>query len=117
MNSVIDHFSSLFTKEDVFFNCWPSYRVCHVPSNKHQDLCKLPNSKEIEQTIKEMNPWKALGLGGVHVAFFQHFWEIIKSGVTSHIVDMFAGINEIGPCNQTIFHLLPKQKRPKFPAD
>lgn len=38
-----------------------------------------------------MHPWKAAEPDGIHAAFYQHFWGIIKKEATDLIIDLFMG--------------------------
>lgn len=42
-------------------------------------------AKEVGQALKQMNPLKALGLDGMPLLFFQHFWPTSGEVVTKTV--------------------------------
>lgn len=56
---------------------------------------------KIEDTLKGMKPWKALGPNGMHVVFLQQFWDVAKMKVCQHIINLFTGIKSMENFNIT----------------
>lgn len=66
-------FQHLFSREEMNFFRWPDIQVPHLLWEEIQELCKISEMDEIENTMKSLSPWKAPGPNGVHAAFFQRF--------------------------------------------
>lgn len=78
----------------------------------------VPLTKEgVEHAIFHKKWLVALGLDGLTTIFFQKFWDIIGSDVTTHVLNILN--NSSNPCNnnQTFIFLIHKFKRPKLSYD
>ena len=65
---------------------------------------------EIQEALDQMAPLKALGPNGMPPLFYQHFWGIMKSKVTSTILDWPNASKLPYPINHTFVTLIPKVK-------
>ncbi|GLT73842.1 hypothetical protein SLA2020_456740 [Shorea laevis] len=92
------YFSLLHSFYDSF-SCIPQGPIS--TEDKWTTLCSPPSDLEIWSAIKAMKPWKAPGPDGLHAAFFQKFWNLIKDKVGQEIRLVFT--------SGTIPHIL-KQK-------
>ena len=67
---------------------------------------------EIQEALDQMAPLKAPGPDGMPPLFYQHFWGIMKSEVTSTILNWLNAGKLPYPINHTFVTLIPKVKNP-----
>ncbi|KAK3207109.1 hypothetical protein Dsin_021155 [Dipteronia sinensis] len=55
--------------------------LSHIPhlvtDNDNENLCRIPSSTEIKETIFSMDPNSAPGPDGFPGSFYQHFWDLV----------------------------------------
>lgn len=74
-------------------------------------------SHEVERALKQMHPTKALGLDGMPLLFYQHFWPTIGNVVTKTVINFLnRGIIPL-KFNETHIVLIPKVKNPQLVTD
>ncbi|GKU87915.1 hypothetical protein SLEP1_g2242 [Rubroshorea leprosula] len=84
-----------------------------IDDSKWGSLSSLPTDTEIWATIKSMGPWKALGPDGLHVAFFQQFWDLIKDKLCHEIRLVFSMGIISEAWNASLIALVPKVQNPE----
>ena len=60
-----------------------------------------------------MGPYKAPGLDGILVCFFQNFWDIVKTDVCNVVQAFFHSGSLLKVFNQTFINLIPKIPNPE----
>ena len=60
-----------------------------------------------------MKPYKAPGINGLHVGFFQRFWLVVEESVKKEVKEMFLSQKIPEYLNQTLIALIPKQIGPE----
>ncbi|KAA3462946.1 non-ltr retroelement reverse transcriptase [Gossypium australe] len=68
---------------------------------------------EIQEVVKSMAPLKAPGIDGFPALFFQRYWDIFGSDVSSYCLVVLKGEVDMGEINKTHIVLIPKVDRPK----
>lgn len=52
--ALLEYFSNLFSKEQVYLHIWPDFHVIVLPEHLREGLCRLPDEFEIFQVIHDM---------------------------------------------------------------
>ena len=60
-----------------------------------------------------MKPYKAPGIDGLHVGFFQRFWLVVGESVKKEVKEVFLSQKAPEYLNQTLIALIPKQIGPE----
>ncbi|XP_026410320.1 uncharacterized protein LOC113305515 [Papaver somniferum] len=93
----------------------------HIPSvitnQENERLIAIPTEKQILDTLKSIDPWKAPGPDGFPRGFYLTQWETIKDDVVSMIQDLFRTGFVSKKLNQTRLMLVPKENTPRSRAD
>ena len=79
----------------------------------NQTLTGEFGEEEVLAALKQMAPMKAPGPDGMPPLFFQHFWNIVESDVTSSILSWLNSGILPHPLNHTFVALIPKIKNPE----
>lgn len=115
--AIIDHFKSFFAKED---KSRPTLRCSNLPKLSRAEATELEvpfSEEEIWEVIKSCDGNRAPGPDGFNLAFFKHFWPVIKEDV----IRFFAEFHETGRLvrglNAAFICLIPKQNQPESVVD
>ncbi|XP_023912416.1 uncharacterized protein LOC112024003 [Quercus suber] len=73
------------------------------------DIDEVPSDGEIWSALKSMKPYKAPGIDGLHVGFFQRFWLVVGELVKKEVKWVFLSQKIPEYLNQTLIALIPKQ--------
>ena len=76
-------------------------------------MANIPSDGEIWNALKLMKPYKAPGVDGLHVRFFQRFWLVVGDSVKREIKEVFMKQKVPEYLNQTLIALIPKQPSPE----
>ena len=76
-------------------------------------MANIPSDGEIWNALKLMKPYKAPGVDGLHVGFFQRFWLVVGDLVKREIKEVFMKQKVPEYLNQTLIALIPKQPSPE----
>ena len=84
---LIQYYSELFTTSSLI----PYQGVLHqipqvIIDDMNQELTSRFKEWEVNQTLKQMAPMKALGPDGMPPLFFHHFWPMIEGDVTHSVL-------------------------------
>ncbi|GKV06468.1 hypothetical protein SLEP1_g18364 [Rubroshorea leprosula] len=112
---VSSHFKGLYTTSlahsfhDSFINVHSGPIV--DPTSWHM-LNIPPFDSEIKQAIFSMKPFKAPGPDGLHVAFFQKFWFVVKNKLCNEIRNIFNSGVMPESWSASLITLIPKINKP-----
>ena len=112
--------------KDIFINGFERlYRidqeVCHktldrilvggnyLSESEARNLAETPSDAEVLFALKSMKAFKAPGLDGLHVGFFQRFWLIVGESVKFEIKKIFRTKKIPEHLNRTLIALIPTQ--------
>ena len=76
-------------------------------------LCSEFEAWEVEFALKQMAPLKAPGLDEMPPLFYQNFWSLVGSDVTTSILYYLNSGSLPTPLNHTFITLIPKTKNPE----
>ena len=76
-------------------------------------LCSEFEAWEVETALKQMAPLKVPGPDGMPPLFYQNFWSLVGSDVTTSILYYLSSGSLPTPLNHTFISLIPKTKNPK----
>ena len=71
-------------------------------------LLKIPSEEEIQRTISEMNPLKALEPDGMPGLFFKKFWHIVRNQLIQIVQSFFRDGWLLKDMNKTFITPIPK---------
>ncbi|KAK5846146.1 hypothetical protein PVK06_002417 [Gossypium arboreum] len=69
--------------------------------------------EDISYAIKMMAPLKAPDIDGFSAIFFQRYWHIFESKISSYCLSILNRESEMGDINKTRIVLIPKAHKPK----
>lgn len=81
------------------------------------DIERPLTDREIKEAAFSMGPFKAPGIDGLHVVFFQSQWDNIGGSVCRFVKDVFLNPAHIREVNQTLLVLIPKVDNPESIKD
>ncbi|PNY14016.1 ribonuclease H [Trifolium pratense] len=110
--TLVDHFQSLFTKQDTQ-NINETVQVVkgRINNKMFQELSKEFTKDEVFQAIKDMKSLAAPAL------FYHNYWEIIGEEVTNMVLDVLNNNGDPSHLNSTYICLIHKIKNPSSPSD
>ena len=112
---ILAHFNMLFTSNMLHAPLHPPSLINHN-SLSHDIQITLNgevNGLEIKSAIFSFKPYKAPGLNGFHLVFFQRYWNIVGLSVISFIKTIFQSKKVPENLNSTLICLIPKTERPE----
>ena len=83
-----------------------------VMPEMNQILINQFTKEEVETTLKQIHLTKALGPNGMSVIFFQKYWDVIGTDVTSMVLNVLNCNMSIIEINKTNITLVPKTNSP-----
>ena len=69
-------------------------------------------AKEVRVALQQMHPTRAPGPDGMLAIFYQKYWNIVGSDVTSMVLNVLNLDNPMTELNKTNITLVPKVKQP-----
>lgn len=104
-----DEFTNLF-KEERTMQCQGlrDFIPTVISADQNERLSRIPDSKEIFEALRSINPTKALGPNGMFAVFFQHFWNIVGNDDTRTIQNIFRHDRFPHGLNDAHMVLIPK---------
>jgi hypothetical protein len=109
----LNNFKNVFHEEEVEFP-WDLKNLI-PPSLSEMDndeLCKLPTSQEIKETLFNMASQKAPGPDGLLVLFYKTYWHIVGINVVNAVRDFFLSGKMHKEVNNSLIVLIPKIQNP-----
>ena len=88
-----------------------------VPDHSASHLSRPFSKVELHHALFQMHPTKAPGPDGKPALFFQKFWPVVGPSVTSAVLGVLNGVDEISHINHTFIVLIPKIKNPKLMSE
>ena len=115
---MIEYYNTLFsTSNPTSLN----EAVANVPKvvtvDMNNNLIRDFRDEEVEQAIKQMAPSKALGPDGMPPIFYQKYWHVVGSDVTTAVLSCLNSGRLLKSINHTFITLIPKVKNPKKVID
>ncbi|XP_019150238.1 PREDICTED: uncharacterized protein LOC109147056 [Ipomoea nil] len=104
--------SSLTVNDDFFESIQP-----RVTAAQNEGLLRPFEESEIKAALFSMYPDKAPGPDGMNPGFYQHFWDVVGSDVSSFIVNCLNNCSLPNRLNETNIILIPKKKTPEMVSD
>ena len=83
-----------------------------VTPKMNQSLIKQFTKEEVETALKQMHPTKAPGPDGMSAIFFQKYWDVIGTDVTSMVLNVLNFNMSITKINKTNITLVLKTNSP-----
>ncbi|XP_059076532.1 uncharacterized protein LOC131875853 [Cryptomeria japonica] len=83
-------------------------RVLSIDQNRM--LAAIPSNEEIKKVVFSFDGNKAPSLDGLPMFFFQNFWDIVESDVSSDVKEFFGARSLLKELNATFIVLIPKKK-------
>ena len=115
VEEVKDIFTSSFIKlcqtEQVYCNITPQWNTkwgAKLSLEEARGLSFGPSDKEIRTALKSLKPYKAPGIDGLHVGFFQRFWLIVGDSIKREVREAFISQKVPKYLNQTLIALISK---------
>jgi hypothetical protein len=84
-----------------------------VTVDMNEELLKPYNEQEVKEALFQMFPTKAPGPDGFPAHFFQRHWELCGSEITSVVLRMLNGSEDLSCINETLIVLIPKVASPE----
>ena len=112
MDILLSGFKELYQTQHLTSISTTNFELNWVVALLDEDSCKLssiPSNLEILRALSSLKPYKAPGIDGLHVGFFQHFWHILRPSVTEEILTIFTSKHIPSYLNQTLVALIPKR--------
>ena len=81
-----------------------------VTLKMNHDLINEFTKEEVELALKQMHPAKAPGPNGMLAIFFQKYWDIVGSDISSMILNALNSNMSLAEINKTNITLIPKTK-------
>lgn len=112
----LDSFKKLYQLKQIFFpieHPWSSNWCASLDEEEAIVLAHTPSDEEIWGALKSMKPYKAPGVDGLHVGFFQRFWILVVDLVKKKVREIFESQSVPPYLNQTLIVLILKQVKPE----
>ncbi|XP_019191056.1 PREDICTED: uncharacterized protein LOC109185569 [Ipomoea nil] len=104
--------SSPAINDDFFESIQP-----RVTAIQNEGLLRPFEESEVKSALFSMYPDKAPGPDGMNPGFYQHFWDVVGTDVSSYIVNCLNTCSLPGKLNETNIILIPKKKTPEIVSD
>ncbi|XP_019168052.1 PREDICTED: uncharacterized protein LOC109163801 [Ipomoea nil] len=117
-NIILDYYRGIFkssspTINDEFFATIQP-RVTPV---QNEGLLRPFEVIEVKSALFSMYPDKAPGPDGMNPGFYQHFWDVVGTDVSSYIMNCLNTGSFPSKLNETNIILIPKKKNPEMVSD
>ena len=108
---IIQHFSTLFQSSNLNAIEEVMAHIPRVVTEEMNDWLVIDfHPKEVQFTLFQMHPSKALGPDGMTAFFFQKFWHIVGADVTNAVLSCLNSGIILQNINITHIALIPKTK-------
>ncbi|XP_019159989.1 PREDICTED: uncharacterized protein LOC109156592 [Ipomoea nil] len=117
-NVILDYYRGIFnssspTVNDDFFGSIQS----RVTGTQNESLLRPFEESEVKSALFSMYPDKAPGPDGMNPGFYQHFWDVMGTDVSSYILNCVNTCSMPDKLNETNIILIPKKKTPEMVSD
>lgn len=106
-------FASLKTQQDEILSLVQS----QITMEQNQYLLEPYTADEVKEAIFSVHPDKSPGPEGMNPTFFQRFWSIVGSNVTSAFLHVLNTCSMPPNLNDTVIVLIPKEDPPEHVTD
>ena len=86
--------------------------LAKVSGEMNDSLVRNFSIEEVRVALQQMHPTRAPGLDGMSAIFYQKYWNIVGSNVTSMVLNVLNLDNPMTELNKTNITLVPKVKQP-----
>lgn len=83
-----------------------------LSSEDNKRLCNLVTLAEIQNIVKNINPYKTPGPNGIQVIFYHNYWNIVGDEVCRFVKNCFLDESVPKEINRTLIALIPKIDQP-----
>uniref|UniRef100_A0A803P1S7 Reverse transcriptase domain-containing protein n=1 Tax=Cannabis sativa TaxID=3483 RepID=A0A803P1S7_CANSA len=114
-NVICDYYTSLFTSDGVdpdSLNEILTTVPATITQEMNRSLTTPFTSNEVYEALQSMSPDKSPGCDGMSAMFYQHYWNIVGSSVTSLVLGVLNDGNNLTDLNKSIITLIPKVANP-----
>uniref|UniRef100_A0A803NML1 Reverse transcriptase domain-containing protein n=1 Tax=Cannabis sativa TaxID=3483 RepID=A0A803NML1_CANSA len=114
-NVISDYYTSLFASDGVdpdSLNDILTTVPTTITHEMNQSLTTPFTSNEVYEALQSMSPDKSPGCDGMSAMFYQHYWNIVGSSVTSLVLGVLNDGNNLTDLNKSIITLIPKVANP-----
>ena len=94
-----------------------NFSCCFLSEEERGWMGRVVDKEEIKADLWALKPFKALGLDGLHVDFFQYFWRDVQVSVCHEVKKAFSLGVVPEFLNTTLITLIPKCNNPKSLAN
>lgn len=117
-DNFVTYFQKLFSAGDGL-NMGPVLQLiqARVSDRSASQLSRPFSAVEVHHVLFQMHPTKAPGPDGKPALFFQKFWPVVGPIVTSAVLGVLNGVDEISYINHTFIVLIPKIKTPQLMSE
>ena len=91
---------------------WPSF----LGNEEARTLCANLTRLEVKKGLGSLKPLKAPGPDGIHVGFFQAYWQQVGTSVVNEVFKVFQSSTMPPHLNETLITLIPKHLGADFLA-
>ena len=85
-------------------NIWPSF----LGNEEDSTLCANLTRLEVKEGLGSLKPLKAPSPDGIHVGFFQVYWQQVGTSVVNEVFKVFQSSTMPSHLNKTLITLIPK---------
>lgn len=111
--AILDYFSNLFKAADNVGSMeFLDGLAGRVTFDMVEQMDKPFLIEEVEVTLKQMHPTKALGPDGMSHLFYQKYWSVVGKDVADAVLHSLNSFQFPSALNHTYDNLIPKKKKP-----
>jgi hypothetical protein len=115
---MIEYYTTLFTTSNPTHLAEATSEVQKVVTMEmNNTLTREFRAEEVEQAIQQMAPSKAPGPDGMPPIFYQKYWHVVGSDVTTAVLSCLNSGSLLKSINHTFITLIPKVKNPEKVTD
>lgn len=114
---IVEFYKQLFTSTPGDMGPILSHVQQKVTDQQNQMLIAPFSAEEVRVALFSMHPDKSPGPDGLNPGFFQKYWDIVGSDVTTACLNCLNGDGLMPGCNRTNIILIPKKSVPERVAD
>ncbi|XP_031124183.1 uncharacterized protein LOC116026896 [Ipomoea triloba] len=116
---VLDYFNDIFASNhsSASMDIFAASVVPRVTHDQNNSLLRPFEPEEVKATLFSMFPDKAAGSDGMNPGFYQHYWDVVGSDVSSFVIKCLNECTMPDGLNDTNVVLIPKMSCPEKVSD